>query len=95
MRGFFKCYGVFMDNEKEIMMSLINDGIMMNAFNTNLSDLMRFTGISRSDLLLHNDKTKDHDCDMLIRLFYVLAVDFDDVSHLKCHANDKGEFYWS
>jgi hypothetical protein len=84
-----------MDNEKEIMMSLINDGIALNAFNTNLFELMRFAGISRSDLLLHNDKTKDHDCDILIGSFYLLGVNPDDVSNLKCRTNDKGEFYWS
>tara|TARA_R100000789_G_C2921992_1_gene126591 strand:- start:162 stop:458 length:297 start_codon:yes stop_codon:yes gene_type:complete len=46
-------------------MSLINDGIMQVAFNSNLLGLMKFYEITRADLVTHNEMTKDHDSDLL------------------------------
>ena len=46
-------------------MSLINDGIMQVAFNYNLLGLMKFYGITRADLVTHNEMTKDHDSELL------------------------------
>ena len=46
-------------------MSLINDGIMQIAFNYNLVGLMKFYGITRADLVTHNEMTKDHDSELL------------------------------
>ena len=46
-------------------MSLINDGIMQVAFNSNLLGLMKFYEITRADLVTHNEMTKDHDSDVL------------------------------
>jgi|TARA_R100000093_G_C1928687_1_gene68016 hypothetical protein len=46
-------------------MSLINDGIMQVAFNSNLLGLMKFYEITRADLVTHNEMTKEHDSDLL------------------------------
>ena len=47
------------------VLTFINDGIMQEAFNSNLRSLMIFCGIKRVDLVAHNEVTENHDMDEL------------------------------
>ena len=47
------------------VMTFINDGIMQDAFNSNLRELMIFCGIKRVDIVAHNEVTENHDMDEL------------------------------
>tara|TARA_R100001480_G_C4609353_1_gene164485 strand:+ start:105 stop:323 length:219 start_codon:yes stop_codon:yes gene_type:complete len=56
--------GMLMKNSYKFI-AIINDGIMQTAFNSNLIELMKFYGISRADLVAHNEVTEMHDTDVL------------------------------
>jgi len=47
------------------VLTFINDGIMQDAFNSNLRELMIFCGIKRVDIVAHNEVTENHDMDEL------------------------------
>ena len=64
------------------VLTFINDGIMQEAFNSNLRELMIFCGIKRVDLVAHNEVTENHDMDELrdkIDELDIFDVDFKDI----------------
>ena len=61
------------------VLTFINDGIMQEAFNSNLRELMIFCGIKRVDIVAHNEVTENHDMDELrdkIDALDIFDVDF-------------------